>query len=718
MTSLMSFVSRSFLASSVLALTVFGEGVAAAAAQPANQVIPPGVPELPANANLPDVETVIPASELQTDVPSLPPADNIRTQGSLDEISEFEQSLSAPLAVEGVAPGADPALNQPLPPLEQFDARPVEFAEPAREDDATEILYVMRVEGLEAVDALAVPNLTDQFNDLSALRESDGRAANEAMLQARLAQDAELLQTILESQGWYSAKIDTQIVQPETTDGAVVARLSVAPGERYRLGTINVTAGATLPPGLVTKNFPIEVGEPIIAARVQAAEATLQVALPQNGYPFASIGQRDILLDPETHLGDYSLPIDAGPLARFNGFRTNGDLAFGVDHVRTIARFKRGELYDSRKVDDLRQALIATGLFTTVAVEPERTNEAAADGTEYVTMVVTQNAGPPRTLAASAGYGTGQGFLLEASWTHRNFFPPEGALIASAVAGTKEQGASVTFRRSNAGKRDRTFQVIAEARRARYDAFDALTARFATRLSYDSTPIWRKPFTWAVGAEVLGTVEKAFDIEAGERRQRKYLVGGISGEVGIDRTDSLLNPTKGFRASLLAQPEASLSDSVRPYLRSQIDASVYFPASENLVLAGRTRLGTTVGVDRDDLAPSRRFYAGGGGSVRGYGYQQLGPRAPDDKPFGGLSVFEAAAEARYRFGDYGVVAFVDAGQVYDRRIPDFSGLRLGVGIGARYYTNFGPIRVDVATPLNRRTGESRINVYVSIGQAF
>lgn len=180
----------------------------------------------------------------------------------------------------------------------------------------------------------------------------------------------------------------------------------------------------------------------------------------------------------------------------------------------------------------------------------------------------------------------------------------------------------------------------------------------------------------------------------------------------------MLNPSKGFRASLLAQPEASLSDSIRPYLRSQIDASVYYPASDSLVLAGRTRIGTTVGVDRDDLAPSRRFYGGGGGSVRGYGYQQLGPRAPDDQPFGGLSVFEAAAEARYRFGDYGAVAFVDAGQVYDRRIPDFSGLRLGVGIGARYYTNFGPIRVDVATPLNRRTGESRINVYVSIGQAF
>lgn len=79
---------------------------------------------------------------------------------------------------------------------------------------------------------------------------------------------------------------------------------------------------------------------------------------------------------------------------------------------------------------------------------------------------------------------------------------------------------------------------------------------------------------------------------------------------------------------------------------------------------------------------------------------------------------EVAAEVRYRFGDFGVVGFIDAGQVYEKRVPDFSGMRAGVGIGARYYTNFGPLRVDVATPVGRKKGESLLNVYVSIGQAF
>lgn len=709
--------SRFFVASALL----LGSGIAAvpaAAAAQSGAPVPAAVPEPPPGADLPEIETIIPISELQSEVPPLPPEQDGQLQAPLESIEQFEQQLSAPLDVEGVAPASDPELTQPLPPLEQFDVRPVEYAEPAPDAGAVEIRYVTQVRGLETVDALAEPNLTAQFDDLSALRDADGTAANEAMLRARLSEDAELLRTIMESQGWYSAAIDAQIDQPASEGEPVVALLRVVPGERYRIGSIDVTAGSTVPPGLVAENFPIEIGEPIIAQRVQAAEASLQVALPEHGYPFAEFGERDILLDPDTHLGDYTLPLDLGPRARFNGIETTGDLAFGAEHLRTIARFERGEIYDSRMVDDLRQALIATGLFTTVAVEPTRTGIPAGEGTEYVTMVVTQNAGPPRTLAASAGYGTGQGFLIQGSWTHRNLFPPEGALIATAVAGTGEQGASVTFRRSNAGKRDRTFQAIAEARRSDYEAFDALTARLAARLSYDSTPIWRKPFTWAAGAEILGTVEEAFDFDAGERRQRKYLIGGVSGEVGIDRSNSLLNPTRGFRANLLAQPEASLSDSVRPYFRSQLDASAYYPATDSLVVAGRTRLGTTLGIERQDLAPSRRFYAGGGGSVRGFGYQQLGPEDPDGNPVGGLSVFEAAGEVRYRFGDYGAAAFVDVGQVYNDRVPDFSGLRIGVGVGARYYTNFGPIRVDVATPIDRRPGESRINVYVSIGQAF
>ncbi len=675
-------------------------------------------PPPPAGADLPPVEPIICEEELNRSVPPLG-ADDPALSQPLESVAEFEARLRAAETRAGeIAPTADPELAQPLPPLEQFDVREVEFAEPDPAEATAELRYAIRLQGLDAADALTDTDLAGEFRQLSALRQADGKAANEAMLSARLTEDSKLVERLLQSEGWYDAKIETRIDRASGEGQPVTAVLLVSPGDRYKLGTITVQADPTVPPGLIDKNLALQIGEPIVAQRIQGAEANVAVVLPQQGYPFAEVGQRDVLLDPDTKLGDYTLPVTVGPRARFGGFRTTGELAFDARHVETLARFDRGELYDSRDVDDLRQALVATGLFATVTVAPERTGQVNPDGTETVTMLVTQAAGPPRTLAASAGYGTGQGFRIEGSWTHRNLFPPEGALVATAVAGTQEQGASVIFRRSNAGKRDRTLQAGIEALRSRYEAFDALTGRLFARLSYDSTPIWRKTLTWGLGAEILGTVEEDFNFALGRRDKRRFLIGGVSGQLGFDRTDSLLDPTRGFRAQILAQPEGALSDGFRPYLRSQLDGSAYYPVGDSIVVAGRARIGTTVGIDRFDLAPSRRFYAGGGGSVRGFGFQQLGPKDPDGRPLGGLSLTEAAAEVRYRFGDFGVVGFADMGQVYEERVPSFRGLRTGVGIGGRYYTNFGPLRVDIATPLGRKEGESRFNIYISIGQAF
>src|SRR3546814_4928429 len=157
----------------------------------------------------------------------------------------------------------------------------------------------------------------------------------------------------------------------------------------------------------------------------------------------------DVCSSDLTGTGDYTLPVETGPRSRFGGFTTTGDLVFTPEHIDVLARFKRGELYDSRKVDDLRQALVATGLFSTISVEPKQTGEEAPDETEYVNLLVRQQEGPPRTLAATAGYSTGQGFRVEGSWTHRNLFPPEGALIVSGVGGTQEQGADRKSTRLN-----------------------------------------------------------------------------------------------------------------------------------------------------------------------------------------------------------------------------------------------------------------------------
>jgi len=633
----------------------------------------------------------------------------------------------------------DPDLALPLSPLEDFEVVvPDAILDPVEIDSASNTLkYRWRVTGLLAADSATSADLIGQFETLSALEQGDGKAANRAMLSARLADDQALIARILKAQGWFQSQVSIQLDRPERgQDEPVLVTLEVDTGPRFTLADIVIEAEPTQPEDLIAEALTVEPGDPITASAVLFGEALIATKLPENGYPFAKVGARDIALNADQQDGVYTLPVDTGPRAKIGDFAISGDAVFDADHIAEIARFAPGDLYDSRNLDDLRRALAATTLLRSFSVEPKPTGEDAGDGAQYVTIEVDQTAGLPRTLAGTVGYGTGQGLRVEGSWSHRNLFPPEGALTASLIAGTLEQGAGLAFRRANAGKRDRTFDLGVSALRSNFDAFEATTGRVGATYSYVSTPIWQKRITYAFGVEALASVEEAFDTQAGAFVDQTYLIGAASAQVGFDTSDDLLNPTRGFRLEALVQPEGSIDGGFTPYVRTVLDASVYVPAGKSLVLASRARFGTLQGADNLDIAPSRRFYAGGGGSVRGFGFQELGPRVeapndnfdPDDpdetddpftlEPIGGRSVVEASAEARYRFGDYGVVAFVDAGQVYSATLPTLSDIRFGVGLGARVYTNFGPVRVDVGTPINRRDGESRINLYVSIGQAF
>ncbi len=157
------------------------------------------------------------------------------------------------------------------------------------------------------------------------------------------------------------------------------------------------------------------------------------------------------------------------------------------------------------------------------------------------------------------------------------------------------------------------------------------------------------------------------------------------------------------------------------FVRVEGQVTGYLPLEDNArtVLAGRARLGSILGGAELTVPSDRLFYSGGGGSVRGYEYQGVSERLPNNKPRGGLSLFEASVEVRRDLGrNFGVVGFVDAGAVGFQEAPDFSNLRYGAGIGVRYNLPFGPIRADIAVPLDKRDGDADFQIYVSIGQAF
>ncbi len=605
----------------------------------------------------------------------------------------------------------DAELTTALPPLDGYDVQAVESTGPAAAVPPQLDYHV-------SVDGLAEIGQYERFRTLSALHAAKGKAANIAMIRARANEDQALALRLMKAAGYFDGTVSATIASPTQDGQPVEVTLTTVPGKAYAFGLITVDARPTIPPDLIRANLPLRTGDVIVADQVLAAEANVSLVLPQRGYPFAKVQGRDIALDATTYVGDYTLKVDTGTRSTFGGFTTDGKMAFDAKHIAVLKRFDKDDLYDSRKVDDLRQALISTGLFRTLSVEPVPTGRIDADGNEAVDLLVHQQAGPPRTLSAEGGYSTGEGLTITGTWTHRNLFPPEGALIVTGGLGTQQQNLGVTFRRSNDRRRDRTLSFGASAAHTVYKSYEAFTSGVSGSVARVSTPLWQKIWTWSYGAELLSSREKATIAGTTLSQYETYYLANLPMSLGYDRSDDLLNPAKGYRLGLQGGPQISLSGTGASSIRAIFDASYYHPYNARTVLAARVRLGSLLGGSVATIAPSRRLYAGGGGSVRGFAYQALGPLDATGRPTGGRALFEASVEARYRMGDIGIVPFIDMGQVYASDLPSLAKLRVGVGVGARLYTNFGPIRLDVATPLIRQANDPLIALYVGIGQAF
>src|SRR5437868_2980971 len=579
---------------------------------------------------------------------------------------------------------------------------------------AGDLRYAVQVEGLVSVsDAEELLHVFRQQSSLEAERKDP---ANAAQIGRRASADADLLTQLLRAQGYYDA-----VVEPRTAKAgdALSVVLTADPGQQYRFASVDLPGLDAAGPeaAQLRRTFAVNPGDPVVAADVIAAGLALTTALGERGYAGARLGEQDIEVNHQTHLATLTLPVDPGPVARFGSIRVSGRPPFSARHVALIARFKRGEPFRRSKVDDLRRALIATTLVANADIQV-----VPVDAGRVVDLAIRLEPAPSHTIAGELGYGTGQGARLEASWTDRNFFNPEGALTLRGIAGTAEQLLGVQVRRSNFLMRDQTLNLQFSASHQRFAAYTAKTIDLAANIERQSNFIWQKPWTWSYGGEWLGTIERGVFSSAGIKDTRRFRIAAAPLALGSDGSDSLLDPTRGFRLSGRLSPEISFHGGHFSYGRAQIDASAYHPVGDRVVVAGRVRLGTIFGAGLFDIAPSRRFYAGGGGSVRGYGYQQLGPKDQDGDPIGGRGLAEFALETRIRLkqfgGNFGLVPFFDGGTLTSSARPDFGHWRTAAGLGVRYYSSFGPIRVDFGVPLNRQKGDGPFAVTVSLGQAF
>ena len=584
-----------------------------------------------------------------------------------------------------------------------------------------------------------------RFHDLATLTAQPPRA-NEttAQLGVRGASDAALLKQVLRVYGYYDGEVTQALVAqgtalPAGTPPATRIRFIINPGKRYTYGQVTLpgleATGSDAPQ--LARAFAIKAGDPINSDTILAQAANFDVAFDEAGYAFVHVGAPALTIDHAKELGDLTLPVTPGGKYLFGHITSSAPRLLSAKHLARIARFKPGQPYRESAVTDLRQAILATGLVSQLVVAPREVTPPAGPAPAQpgvADVVVTMTAAPPRTISGAIGYDTAEGFRLEVDWEHRNLFPPEGALRLRGVAGTNEQLAGATFRRNNFGGRDKALTVDLYAQNANLTAFSARKVAFAATYERQTTLLFQKPWSWSFGAVAEASEERegaptgSAAISCGVTLaclppRALYVTGAVPLRAAYDGSDSLLNPRHGWRGSLRVSPEiAFTAGRTSAYVNLEGNASAYLPLTDSITLAGRVRIGSIIGTSLAGIAPSRRFYAGGGGSIRGFGYDLVGPRNSFGEPTGGRSVYELSGEARVRTPWFGgalsLAPFVDAGGAEVTARPDFGGLRFGAGVGLRYDSAVGPIRVDVGTPLNPHPGDSRVGVYVSLGQSF
>ena len=568
----------------------------------------------------------------------------------------------------------------------------------------------------------------DTFESLSTVEEYDSENSA-ARLAAQARADEALLHRLLRIYGYYDAQVIRSVggapAGQEAQAQSGLVRFDIIPGTRYTVGAVDLgqLAAAGEDYRTLRDSFEIETGGPLNSFDIEREQADLDLALGETGYPFAAIDAPELLVDHDRLEGDLTMPVRPGGKYNFGRITSNLPEFMSGRHLEEIARFEPGDLYQRSLEMDLRRALQATGIVATATITPVETAAPANGEPGTVDLAVEMTPAELRTLAGSVGYGTGEGFKLEGSWEHRNLFPPEGALKVRGIAGTREQLAGVTFRRNNFKGRDQILTVDLFASTLDYDAYDARTISLVGTFERVSTLLFQKPFSWSAGLELVATQEREADANGVFGPRQTYFVGALPGYAMWDTSDDLLNPTRGFRLSTRLSPEVSRTNGAESvYLRGQVEGTYYLPVSEKIVLAGRARFASIPGAPIEAIAPSRRLYAGGGGSVRGYSYRAIGPQNNQGDPTGGRSLTELSLEARittgFLDGALQVVPFVDAGTVGAASTPGFNQIKIGAGVGVRYLTGFGPVRVDVGVPLNPGPNDAKFGVYVGLGQAF
>ncbi|WP_159728868.1 autotransporter assembly complex family protein [Methylosinus sp. Ce-a6] len=618
-------------------------------------------------------------------------------------------------------------------------------AEEAPEPSPDSLPYKIEFAGLDEAEGLA-RSLQDVSNTWRLRLQAPPSGAG---LARRVVADFPRLAEALWASGYYDAEIRATIVgvpvRPDGHGADVAAaaaerlrgqalapiRMEIVPGPLFRLrkvAILDARDGKPLDAALLTKkSLQRDAEEPARAAALQSMQAAWIDALRANSFPLAKVvAAKPTISHPEKAM-DVVVTIDPGPRAGIGEVRTSGSPGIDPDVIRSFIYLEEGEPYSPKKLADLRKSIGRLEAVGSVKAEDGETLDANGN----LPIFVQTSERKRHAVGADAFFSNVDGPGLRAYWTDRNLFGGAERLRFDIEGGLAPFGSSASYTGLSS---IRLNDVIGRAK-----ASFVKPALFGSRedLLLDAGVVREKTdYYWAYYGAASASIRHRFSdsasVQAGLEFERghsfdafgphDYSLLGFPLSANYDGTDDLLAPTNGFRAVANVTPYVrAFGDSVG-MAQSKTQISGYKALDDDgwHVLAGRVAAGSILGASIENIPASHRFFAGGGGSVRGYRYRSLSPDAGLGFPVGGRSLLEGSVEARIKVTrEIGIVPFYDIGSAFSSPVPDFrSSMRSSVGLGLRYYTGIGPIRLDVATPLGRRPGENRFAIFIGVGESF
>lgn len=569
--------------------------------------------------------------------------------------------------------------------------------------------------------------LADRLEEVSVLFLKRGQPpATLQGLRRRTQSDRDLYLRVLRSRGFYDGTVTWEI---DATKRPAVVSMNVTRGVRYKFSRFDIQG---LPPeaaSLATAgglaSLGIAAGEAALAETVLAVEARIVTTLASRGYPYAELPTRVARIDRLARTMEVVVQVDAGPHARFGPVTVDGLARVKESLVLRRLKFERGEAFSPEKVETTRKALFATGVFSSVGLTWGKRSDVAPNGEAPVRIVVTE--GKMHTVGAGVKYSSADGPGGRAFWEHRNLFGRAERLRGEIDYSERVTTGGVSFRKPDLFRVDQSLLLDATLHADDPPAYDREAASLSGGLE-------RRFSSRLVATGGLAVEQSDVNSAADADGTKRYTLIGVPLGVRYDASDNLLDPARGHRTMLSVNPWFSvLGDNVE-MLALRATESFYIPIDDKRrrIWATRISIGSIIGPQRKDIPADKRLYAGGGDSVRGYEFQKVGPLRDIDplsddptgkpryKPLGGRSLLQLGTELRWKVSkNIGVVPFVEGAGIYRPGYPDFSGdMQWAAGLGLRYFTVAGPIRVDVGFPLNPRQSDDIFQIYISLGQAF